>query len=313
LLDSAAFRAGLAPEVIVELGMPLVAPGHAKLCAENPSVRRALVAPWGFPDPTGGASDLFVGDAASLLERAAELCGEPSASEAWSVALRRSAERAALAVGEVLSSHAALELEVPRALFARLRSGAALLLGNSLIVRDADACGAGLSPGVVVSHQRGAAGIDGLIAGAHGLRRVVASEHPVVLLVGDVSAAHDLASIALLAESRAPLVIVVVDNGGGRIFGELPVAKLSGLEAERERLFYTPQPRGLVGALARAAGLDYVAVSSSSDLGSALDLALARESASIVHVECEHEESRRARRALGERLETLFQETAHAR
>jgi 2-succinyl-5-enolpyruvyl-6-hydroxy-3-cyclohexene-1-carboxylate synthase len=135
----------------------------------------------------------------------------------------------------------------------------------------------------------------------------------VVLLVGDVSTAHDLASIALLSETRSPLVIVVVDNGGGRIFAELPVAKLPGLDAELERLFYTPQPRGLLSALAGAAGLDYVAVSSSSALGSALDRALVREGASLVHVACDHETSACARRALGVRVEKLFEETAHAR
>lgn len=313
LLGSASFRAALAPDLIVELGMPLVAPGHAKLTAESPQARRVLLAPWGLPDPLGGARDVFIGDAASLLERAAELCGAPSTSPPWSAPLRSAAERVEPAVSELLSERAALELELSRELFGRLPSGAALMLGNSLVVRDADACGAGLARGVAVLHQRGAAGIDGLIAGAIGLRRVVSSEHPVVLLVGDVSAAHDLASIALCAELRAPLVIVVVDNGGGRIFGELPVAKLAGLEAELERLFYTPQPPAPLRALAEAAGLDYASASSSPALGSALEQALAREGASIVHASCDHDASASARRALAARVDAIFQETAHAR
>lgn len=313
LLGSAEFRAALATDLVVELGMPLVAPGHAKLVAEHPWARRVLLAPWGLPDPLCGARDVFIGDAASLLERAAELCAAPSTDAGWSAPLRSGAERVDAAVAELLSEQGALELELSRALFGRLPSGAALMLGNSLIVRDADACGAGLRRGVTVLHQRGAAGIDGLVAGALGLRRVVSPEHPVVLLVGDVSAAHDLASIALLAEVRAPLVIVVVDNGGGRIFGELPVAKLAGLEPELERLFYTPQPHAPLRALAEAAGLDYASVSSSPALGSALDRALAREGASIVHAACDHGASARARRSLAARVDAIFEETAHAR
>jgi 2-succinyl-5-enolpyruvyl-6-hydroxy-3-cyclohexene-1-carboxylate synthase len=126
LLGSAHCRAALAPDLIVELGMPLVAPGHAKLVAEHPEARRALIAPWGFPDPIGGTSDLFVGDAASLLECAAELCGEPSTSPSWCAPLRATAERVEAGIDVLLSQHAALELEVPRALFARLSNGAAL-------------------------------------------------------------------------------------------------------------------------------------------------------------------------------------------
>jgi len=313
LLGSAEFRAALATDLVVELGMPLVAPGHATLVAEHPWARRVLLAPWGLPDPLCGARDVFIGDAASLLERAAELCAAPSTDAGWSAPLRSGAERVDAAVAELLSEQGALELELSRALFGRLPSGAALMLGNSLVVRDADACGAGLRCGVTVLHQRGAAGIDGLVAGALGLRRVVSPEHPVVLLVGDVSAAHDLASIALLAEVRAPLVIVVVDNGGGRIFGELPVAKLAGLEPELERLFYTPQPHAPLRALAEAAGLDYASVSSSPALGSALDRALAREGASIVHAACDHGASARARRSLAVRVDAIFEETAHAR
>jgi 2-succinyl-5-enolpyruvyl-6-hydroxy-3-cyclohexene-1-carboxylate synthase len=47
----------------------------------------------------------------------------------------------------------------------------------------------------------------------------------VLLVLGDVSLAHDIGSLALARHARAPLAIVVVDNAGGHIFDTLPIAK----------------------------------------------------------------------------------------
>ena len=52
-----------------------------------------------------------------------------------------------------------------------------------------------------------------------GLRR-----ESVALLIGDVSFLHDLSGSSCLREARSPLVVVVIQNGGGRIFDLLPIA-----------------------------------------------------------------------------------------
>ena len=65
-------------------------------------------------------------------------------------------------------------------------------------------------------HQRGAAGIDGLVAGAAGARSVVAA--PIALLLGDIALLHDAGGLAAASAVRGPLAIVVVHNDGGRIF-----------------------------------------------------------------------------------------------
>ena len=83
--------------------------------------------------------------------------------------------------------------------------------------------------------QRGATGIDGLVASAAGATRAGA---PVLLVLGDVSFAHDLGGLLAAREASAPLAILVVDNGGGRIFDGLPVAR-AGLGAAFERHFVT--------------------------------------------------------------------------
>ncbi|MGB9097844.1 2-succinyl-5-enolpyruvyl-6-hydroxy-3-cyclohexene-1-carboxylic-acid synthase [Erwinia sp.] len=109
----------------------------------------------------------------------------------------------------------------------------AVFLGNSLTIRLVDAF-AQLPPGYPVFANRGASGIEGLIATAAGVQR--GSEKPLLAIVGDISALYDVNSLALLQQATAPIVIIVVNNAGGQIFSLLPTP-----EAERDRFFSMPQ------------------------------------------------------------------------
>ncbi|MCP4445922.1 MAG: 2-succinyl-5-enolpyruvyl-6-hydroxy-3-cyclohexene-1-carboxylic-acid synthase [Myxococcales bacterium] len=112
---------------------------------------------------------------------------------------------------------------------------AQLTIGNSLPIRSLDSVVQGHEANVRVLHQRGTSGIEGLIAGAIGS----SGSGPSALLIGDVSCAHDLASLALAQNAEGPLVIIVIDNGGGKIFSHLPAGKLN-LPGERWRFWETP-------------------------------------------------------------------------
>ncbi len=95
-----------------------------------------------------------------------------------------------------------------------------LFIGNSLPVRLFDM----FSPRGVASNiytNRGASGIDGLIATASGLAKHKGDATCIVL--GDISALHDLNSLAIAANIDTPFVIVVLNNDGGNIFNLLPV------------------------------------------------------------------------------------------
>ena len=72
--------------------------------------------------------------------------------------------------------------------------------------------------------NRGASGIDGLIATAAGMARAQPHGGPLTLLLGDTSALHDLNSLALLRAPHPPLVVVLLNNDGGGIFSLLPAA-----------------------------------------------------------------------------------------
>ena len=96
-----------------------------------------------------------------------------------------------------------------------------LFVGNSMPARLMDMLGdTGKGPSRVMTN-RGASGIDGLIATAYGFAQ--SSDQPTTLLLGDLSALHDLNSLALLGKASRPLVVILLNNDGGSIFRMLPV------------------------------------------------------------------------------------------
>lgn len=106
-----------------------------------------------------------------------------------------------------------------------------LFLGNSLLVRLVDMF-TELKPRAVFSN-RGASGIDGLVATAAGAQRAL--QQPMLMLMGDTSLLYDLNSLALVRAMPQPLVIVVINNDGGAIFDLLPVP-----QQQREALYQMP-------------------------------------------------------------------------
>lgn len=136
-----------------------------------------------------------------------------------------------------------------------------LVVSSSMPVRDLEWFGGHLG-GRVVHSNRGANGIDGVIATAIGV--AVATGGPTAVLLGDVAFVHDSSSLAMLAGRRVDLRILVTDNDGGGIFHYLPQA--TGLDRPTfEKLFGTPHRTDLA-ALAAAHGLDARRVATTADV-----------------------------------------------
>ncbi|WP_341659828.1 2-succinyl-5-enolpyruvyl-6-hydroxy-3-cyclohexene-1-carboxylic-acid synthase [Vibrio sp.] len=106
-----------------------------------------------------------------------------------------------------------------------------IVLGNSLFVRLVDMFG--VIPNTRVYSNRGASGIDGLVATTAGIVR--STNRPSILYLGDTSALHDLNSLALYTHIKTPVVLVVINNDGGAIFDLLPVSK-----AHKRQLYQMP-------------------------------------------------------------------------
>jgi 2-succinyl-5-enolpyruvyl-6-hydroxy-3-cyclohexene-1-carboxylate synthase len=240
LLRADAFRARGAPEVVVHVGAPLVS-GAWERAAAGTGARHIVLGPHGWSDPHSVAELLVFAEPAACARALLEILGEAAAAsdDAWAHALLEGNDAVWKAVDhELVTSEAMTEGHVARALLAEVPRGSVLIVGNSLAVRTLDLfCPSREGPGVVLC-QRGVSGIDGLVAGAAGAGTKSAT--PVTLLLGDVSLVHDLTSLALARGSAVPLLIVVLQNAGGRIFEQLPIASAPSVEPEILDLTVTP-------------------------------------------------------------------------
>jgi len=258
ILRSPAVATALRPDVVVQLGMPPASKVVGQWIASSGAHVIAV-------SPAGLASDPYSVGAQQVHASVAEVCADlldaaVAADPAWP-GRWAAAERAAQAVIESsLDGDSPLtEISVARRL-SRLPDGEALVVSSSMPIRDIEWFGApGRGPRVY--SNRGANGIDGVVATAIGVAR---RGQRTTVLLGDVALCHDASSLAMLAKRTIDLAIVVVDNDGGGIFSFLPQA--TAVAADRfEQLFGTPHGTDLV-ALAAAHGIAARTVISRTDL-----------------------------------------------
>ena len=167
----------------------------------------------------------------------------------WETAGRRCLDVVSHVVGDEVQL---TEPAIASALAELMPSDHGLFVGNSMPVRDVDRyCFWPSDRNIVVGANRGASGIDGLIASASGF--ALGLQRPTTLLLGDLSALHDLNSLALLQQATTPLIVVIVNNHGGGIFDVLPVAQQT---RYFEQYFTTPHQLDF-GRAAQMFGLSY--------------------------------------------------------
>jgi 2-succinyl-5-enolpyruvyl-6-hydroxy-3-cyclohexene-1-carboxylate synthase len=114
---------------------------------------------------------------------------------------------------------------------AKRAQGVDLFMGNSLFVRLVDMFGK--LNNTEVFTNRGASGIDGLLATASGVQR--ARNNSMLMYSGDTSALYDTNSLALFTHTKQATVIVITNNDGGAIFDMLPVPA-----SHREKFYQMP-------------------------------------------------------------------------
>lgn len=141
-----------------------------------------------------------------------------------------------------------------------------LVFGASNLIRDAD-----LSPIAEASPvcwaSRGQAGIDGTIATASGI--ALGTQHRTTVLLGDLTAQHDIGSLARpAAEPRPNVRIVIGDDHGGALFHKLEQGKPEYADSF-ERIFAAPQEVDLA-AVASAFGWRTTVVHAAGELRRAL-------------------------------------------
>jgi 2-succinyl-5-enolpyruvyl-6-hydroxy-3-cyclohexene-1-carboxylate synthase len=131
------------------------------------------------------------------------------------------------------------EPALARRLSRLLPAGLPVLLANSSPVRDWESFADPAAPPRALHGFRGASGIDGTLSSACGLAEALGR---LVLVCGDLALLHDSNGWLWRAQLRGQLTVVLIDNGGGGIFEQLPIRTEPASALDFERLFAMPQP-----------------------------------------------------------------------
>ena len=129
-----------------------------------------------------------------------------------------------------------------------------MMLSNSFTVRDFSMFGEAVKPGNKVFVNRGAAGIDGVLSTALGI--LEGSKQPMLCLMGDLAFYHDSNAMLSARDLSQPLMIVVINNGGGNIFRMLPIYD----NKEYFKTYFETPQHAEIEHLAKAHDLKYYSV-----------------------------------------------------
>ena len=299
---TAAGAESFAPDFVLQLGAAPISKGWEELSARA-STRRFVVHPWEWADPSSDAEVIVQADIGSFVAALSRAKFDRSRRDAdFERRFVQAEQRVWELAGQVLeeAGDTLSEGGAMHTLFAEMPDPGVLVLGNSLPIRDAETWGPPSEKLLVVHSQRGVSGIDGVVSGAAGVASSV--DGPTTLAIGDVSFLHDLSGLQLASRVDGPLVIVVINNGGGRIFEQLPIAR----DGDVLPFFTTPHDADL-GSAAATYGCAHHRVDTVSGLKRALSTAYAAKGCTVVEAivppTSAHEQGAELRRRVAQAFE----------
>lgn len=171
-----------------------------------------------------------------------------------------SASRSAAVIDELLESFPDSEPGLMRTLSHYVSVGSGLFLGNSMPIREWNVYAQRDRPVQNVRANRGVNGIDGQVSTWLGWSAELSDAWAVV---GDLTALYDLAAPFVLDQVTGEgRVLVVINNGGGKIFERLP--RLEAMSARAIECMTNPQSADLSG-FAKLWGMDHLRIERADD------------------------------------------------
>jgi len=229
------------------------------------------------------------------LQHHVETAASPYASRwlAWDAAVHQTF------ADSLLEEQGLVEGKVAWLLSRTLPAGTPLFVGNSMPVRDIEYFWEPGNRHIIPFFNRGANGIDGTLSTALG---VAHGGPPAVLLTGDLALLHDGNGFLARRYFKGSLTIIVLNNQGGGIFENLPIA---GCEPPFEEYFVTPQGVDF-GKLCRYQDIEYIRPGSWDDIESLLSV-LPGEGLRLVEIACDRRRDVAWRRDLFSRVSKSLQ------
>ena len=239
-----------APDVVVRVGLSPTSKAYRLWLEQHPPAHLVLVDPSAeWSDPTNSVTEVIAGPVGGLFAGAPPASRVSDWTRQW-----EAAERSASAAATAHIASDTGELGVVGRLLDQLTSSGRrsnLVVSNSMPIRDLDFTLRPTEAELRVIANRGANGIDGVIATGLGVASI-SSDHTYVL-VGDVATVHDLGGLAAIPRlGAASMTVVVIDNDAGGIFSILPVRNAIPDDVF-EQLFTTPHGTD-IAAIGQAMG-----------------------------------------------------------
>ena len=257
------------PDVAIRVGGHHIDRSLPRFLDSDFPQHRIVVAPPGcWDDPAFLATEFIHGDMAAIFNRAAESIPQNAADPSWAGLWHEADEAAAKALAEVSASENLTEAKAVHILcdFLAKDSEDILYASSSLPIRHLEFFAAPANKPLRVLANRGANGIDGVISSACGA--ATENSSPTTVLLGDLALLHDIGGLLTAIQLGVSLRLVVLNNNGGAIFSQLPIA--DAVDADTfSKFFQTPHNLDL-SFVRDFPGVRHTRVSTADELRSAL-------------------------------------------
>jgi 2-succinyl-5-enolpyruvyl-6-hydroxy-3-cyclohexene-1-carboxylate synthase len=285
-------------DTIIQIGSRIVSAGLLKWLAKHPPTNYVMVLDNSDRDDPNHQVSLRIESDISLFCQQLLATGFQCPPSKWVRELRSTSQNIGLIVADFLNGQEILtEPWIARTISELIPAYHGLWIANSMPIRDLDMYGSEYTKNPRIGANRGTSGIEGSIAAATGF--AVGLEASVTAIVGDLSALHDLNSLALLSQNPYPVIVVVINNDGGGIFSFLPIAKSTDVF---ESYFATPHGLEFSHA-ARMFGLDYYRPQNQTEFIDKYTQALANNRSAIIEIKTDRQANLQLHQDISEKIQ----------
>ena len=286
LLRDSSFAQQAKPDLIIVLG-PLPTSKTLRSWIDQIGAERLVIEPRGISvDPLTSTSHSFQLEYSRLSLIELPICGNEWV-KLWSSAEKSVEKKLELAFSE---QNDFFEGKLVRQLSKNLPEHSYLQVSNSMPIRDLEWFWYAKEKKRKIFGNRGVNGIDGTLGTALGLAHL--SDSPAFLLTGELAFLHDSNALLFHAQFMGSLTVFIINNKGGGIFENLPVAG----EPEFEKCFATPQECDF-SLLCEAHGIEFICPSTWEEISGLIQHPIAT-GVRVIEMKCDRKKDRETRRRL---------------
>lgn len=194
------------------------------------------------------------------------------------------------------------EASVTRLVTQNIQKKSVLFLSNSLVLRHIDRFGDYKTNPILMGANRGASGIDGVIASAVGFSE--GHNQSTTLLIGDLAFLYDLNSLSMLASIKNSMQIVVLNNNGGGIFSRLDAAQI--VQKETFKKYFTAPHNLDFSNIAEMFSIDYCTPKTNCEFEREYCKAQRKKKSTIIEIQTKSEENLQVENRLANKIKKMM-------